>query len=113
MGVMRRELEVPLQPARISIESDQRARVEVISWTRIAVPVWSRISDAPVNEIRIRIVRPSHPRRTTASFPGVAFPRLVTGLTRSWDRVEAPYPLAGLRVVSIKESPDAGLTAAH
>src|SRR5260370_1222537 len=57
------------------------------------------------------MVRAGDPSRRAANFPRFAFPAFVTRLTRAGNRIKAPSPLAGVRVVSIDETANAVLTA--
>jgi hypothetical protein len=49
--VVRRELVVPFQPARIGVESDDAVAVEVVPKPLPAVPIRSRIAGAEVHQI--------------------------------------------------------------
>ena len=109
--VVRRELIVPLQLARIGIERDHRAAVQVVARPSGAVPVRSGIAGAPVGEVRLGIVRTGHPDRRAAVHPRVAAPRFVARLAWPGHGVEAPHFFAGLHVPRGDEAADAELTA--
>src|SRR5205809_7713239 len=81
--VVRRELVVPLQFAGIGVESDHGAAVEIVAIAFVAVPVWSRISNTPIDEIQIRIIGTGDPNRRAAMFPRVSVrrPGLVSGFS--------------------------------
>src|SRR6202011_1769793 len=51
MSVMRRELEVPLELARVGIERNHAAGIEIIAGPHIAIHVRTGIAGAPVDEI--------------------------------------------------------------
>ena len=109
VGVVRRELEMPLERAGVRVECDHRVGVQVVAGALIGVPVRTRIADAPVGEIEFRVVRPGDPHRATAVFPGVAGPGIVPGLAGSWNRVEAPRFFSRFRVEGRDEAADAEL----
>ena len=110
--VVWRELEVPAERAGRRIQRNQRAAVQVVALAGVAVPVRRRIPDAPVEQVEFRIVGAGQPRRRASSLPALTRPRLVTRLAGSWNGLKAPCPRAGLRVVGIDETADAGLAAA-
>src|SRR5258707_7700595 len=100
---------MPAQCAGTAVERYQRAGVKIVAGAVIAIPIRSRISDAPVDQVQLRIVRSRYPRRSAAGFPGIARPAFVTRLTRSRDGIETPSAFSGLGVVSIDEATNAGL----
>ena len=51
MNVVRGKLEMPFDFSRVRVQRQNRARVEVVSWPDIAIPVGARIARPPVNEI--------------------------------------------------------------
>ena len=67
--VVRRELVVPLQLARVGIERDDAVAVQVVAKTLAAVPVRCRIARAPERQVRLGVVRRRHsrPRRRRSS----------------------------------------------
>ena len=102
--VVRRELIMPLQHARIGIEREQRVGVQVVARPRLAVPIRIGISRSPVQQVERGIVRAAQPRRRAAALPDVSLPRVAAGLSRGRNRVEAPQPLARHRIVRVDES---------
>src|SRR5258706_14209855 len=105
---------MPAQLAVLDVERHQRRCVEVVARPLVAVPVGARIAGAPVEQLERGIVRAGEPRRAAAALPGVALrPRIAARLVGRRNRVEAPEPTAGLRVVGVEEAADAGLAAAH
>ena len=55
VGVIRRELKIPFQFARIDIQRDNRIRVKIVTGALFVVPVRPGIADSPVNLILLRI----------------------------------------------------------
>ena len=113
VGIVRGELKVPLQFAGVAIQRHERARVEIVARARIGVPIGAGIADAPVDGVRLGIVRAGYPGGTATGLPAIAEPRIVAGFAGRGDRIEAPGALAGARIVRVEEAADAGLTAAH
>ena len=56
VGVVRGELEVPLQLAGVRVESNDRIRVEIVARTLVGIPVRSRVPHAPVHQIELGVV---------------------------------------------------------
>src|SRR5262249_51417993 len=54
VAVVRRELEMPLQPAGIRVECDDAVRVKVVAGALTRIPVRAGIADTPVREILFR-----------------------------------------------------------
>ena len=79
--VVRRELEVPLELARVGVERDDAVGVQIVAGTLRRVPVGAGIADAPIREIERRVVRAREPHRRAAVLPRVAAirPRLEPG----------------------------------
>ena len=109
--VVRRELEMPLELTGVGVERDDRFAVEVVAGAAIAVPVGTRIADAPVGQIEIGIVGAGHPDRAAAGLPRIAGPRLVSALARTGNGVEAPGLLAGAGVERGDKPADAEFAA--
>src|SRR3954452_14015869 len=103
MRVVRGELVMPLEFARIRIERQNRARVEIVARARVSVIVRPRIARAPEHRIRRRGVRAAVPRRHPAGLPRIAGPGAEIRLSRLWDRIEAPDTFAGGGVVGVDE----------
>src|SRR4029077_355744 len=101
-GIVGRVLEVPLDLAGVSVESNGAVSVEVVAWPISTVPVRPWIADAPIDQIELGVVRAGNPGRPAARLPGVVtiLPAVVAGLALSRDRVGAPHLLAGLQIGS-------------
>src|SRR5215217_5326765 len=67
--VVRCELIMPAPHARIRIERDQRVGEQVIARPHAAVDIRRRIAAAPVEKIKLGIVRAGDPGRATAALP--------------------------------------------
>src|SRR4029450_9402644 len=100
--VVRRELVMPSELPCVGIDRDDRGGVEIVTLAVVAEIAGRRIADAPVNQIRLGVVAPGHPRRAATArqlfFPG---PCLAARLALPRDRVEAPRELARLGIVSV------------
>src|ERR1700722_5146655 len=73
-GVVGRELEMPLQFSGICIESHDGAAIQVVSGTRVGIPVWSRVASAPINRIEVGVKGTRAPATGRAVLPGIAGP---------------------------------------
>src|SRR5207247_1877491 len=96
--------------AGVGVERDDGRRVEVVAGMHVAGP-WPRVAGPPEREIELRIVVRGEPDRDAAGLPRVAFPRVVTRLARSRDRVGLPGLLAVARVEGGDVAADAELAA--
>ena len=85
---MRRELEVPLQLARISVQRDHGTRVEVVSRAHLGVPVGPCIPNAPIRQVQRRVIRTGQPDRPATMLPRIAAPRLVARFARLGDGLD-------------------------
>ena len=65
--------------ARVGIDGDDRAGVEIVAGMRIAGPGRS-ITDAPVSKIELRIIVSGEPYRPAAVLPVIALPSVMTRL---------------------------------
>src|SRR5712691_11497471 len=108
---MRRELEMPTEPAGGSLDGQQGARVEIVAGSTVAVPVRAGVTDAPVQEVELRIVRSCDPGRSPASLPTVPSPCVAPRFSGRRDRPETPAADAGSGIVGVEEPADARLTA--
>src|SRR5262249_35244633 len=86
--------------------------VEVVAFARVAVPVGTGVARAPIEELQRRIVRPGQPCCAAAMHPAVARPRFAAWFAGRRHGPEAPRLLAGLRVVGVEKTADAGFAAA-
>ncbi len=113
VGVVGGELEVPAHAARLPVERHERAGVEVVAGTDVAIPVGAGVADAPIKKIQLGVVGAGKPGGPAARLPTVAAPGVVAGLAGAGDGDEPPATLARLRVVAVEKAPDARLAAAH
>src|SRR5262249_56408707 len=81
--VVRRELEVPRDPAVYGIQREQRTGVEVVAGADVAVPVGTWIAGAPVDEIERGVVGTGQPRRAAAVLPAVPAPAVEARFART------------------------------
>src|SRR5262245_40904545 len=104
---------MPLQLPAIRIERQQRTCIKVVTRPNVAVVIRAGIARAPVNKVQFRIEGAGYPGRSSAVLPCIAapLPGLRARFARCWYRPEAPYPLAGFRIVSIEESANAAFCA--
>src|ERR1700674_723946 len=111
--VMLGELEIPFELAGVGIESEQRVAIKIVAGSAFAAIAGRRIACRPKSCIGAGIVGTGDPGRRAATFPGVAFPSFVAGLTRTGNRVEAPFTFASGGVVSVDEAADAIFAARY
>src|ERR1700752_3563126 len=97
---MGRELKVPNELAGHPSERDDAIGIEIVSRPYLALELWRRISDAPVEQIQLGVIAAGNPCRSPARAPGVVRPCLMSRLTGGRDRVETPTLLAGFGIVS-------------
>src|SRR5689334_3079743 len=62
------------------------------------VDVTGGIANSPIEKVEIRVVRPSHPRRSTTEPPTVARPGIRSWFARSRNGIEAPAQPSGSRI---------------
>ena len=67
MSIVRRELVVPFQLTGISIDRDERSRIEIVAKTVGAVIVRIGVTGAPIHQVEIWVVAASHPRPTATA----------------------------------------------
>src|SRR5204862_1767472 len=84
-----------------------------IAGADVAVVIGTGIPGTPVDQVQLRIVRSRHPCGASAMLLEIAAPCFGTGLAASGDGPESPNSLAGLCVVSVKESANASLGAGN
>src|SRR4029077_7518626 len=87
VGVVRRELKIPLQLSGIGIESQNAIGVEVIAGPLSGIPVGARIAGAPIRQIEIGIVRARNPDGRASVLPIIPVPGFVAGLAGTWNGV--------------------------
>ena len=112
VDVVRGVLEVPAHFAGVHVECDQRVGIEVVAGPGIAVPVRGRIPGRPVEEAEFGVIGAGQPGSPSSRLPTVAAPGVVARFPFGGDGPPTPDPFAGLRVVGVEESADAGLAAA-
>ena len=114
---------MPLQPAVVRVQRDDRVGVEVVAGPLLVVPVGSGVADAPIRQVQRGIVRAGHPDRTAAVLPRfriaerrrrgrTRLPRITARFVRRGNRVEAPCFPAAPRVEGRNEPADPILAAA-
>ena len=115
--IVRRELVVPLELSCIGIQRDHRRAIQVVAHAIVTVVVGTRITRAPHGEVGLRIVRAGHPNRCAAvqirivGLAVLAEPRLISRLTRTRYRVEAPHFVTRVDIVGRKETSHTMLAA--
>lgn len=102
--VVRSELEMPSEPARIGVERDQAFGVKIIALADIAVEIGGRIADAPDQEIGFGVVAAGQPGIPAAGFPRISRPGLVSRFAGAWNRVPAPDTLSSFGVIGVEEA---------
>src|SRR5207302_473389 len=91
--VVRRELIMPPQLARVRIEGDHRIAVEIVSKTQFRVSVWISVPSTPIGQVEIRVIRAGIPYSGAASLPRIARPCFIPRFTGSGNRGKAPDSL--------------------
>src|SRR5262249_46193891 len=84
---------VPNQVAGLRPDRDHARRIKTVSAAAIGRVVWLRIAGAPIDQVKLRVIRTVLPSRPTAVFPclGHIFgPGFRAGSARSWYGVPAP-----------------------
>ena len=110
-GIVRMVLEVSLDLAGGDIERDGRRGVEIVAGPLVAHPR-TAVADAPVREVRVRIVISRDPDGAAAGLPLVALgPGFAAGFAGRGNRVGAPLLLAGFRIECGDESADSEFAA--
>ena len=74
VGIVRRELVIPLQLAGLGFKRDDARRVEVVAQPFFAGEVGTGIADGPVDQIELGIVRAWHPCRAASVLERLADP---------------------------------------
>ena len=111
MRVMRRELKIPLDLARVGVEGEEAVRIQVVAGPEVSVPIRRRVAGRPIQKIEVRIVGTRQPCRAAARLPTVSAPGIATGLAGRRNRVRSPQQLAGLGIIGIDKAAHAGLGA--
>ena len=109
--VVRRELEVPLEPSSRGLQREDRVGVEIVALPLAAVVVGTRIARRPVERVELRIVRARQPRGAAAMFDVGARPCFRAGLARLRHRPEPPRFLSRFGVERGNEPADALVAA--
>ena len=98
--VMRHELVIPFQFARVRIQCEHGVGVEIISRTRVAIPAWIRIPGSPKRKVGFRVIGSSDPNGVAPVLIGVASPGIgsrIRGRVRCSPK--APQLFAGFDIV--------------
>src|SRR5689334_487042 len=104
MFVMLGELKVPVQFASVRIKRKQTVAIQIVSGATLP-PVRRRgIAGRPEQLVRRGVVNSGHPCRSTTDFPGACLPGIVSLLSWTGNRVEPPFALASLGIVSVDEA---------
>src|SRR5438876_11816375 len=92
---------MPLQFAGVGVQCDDGAAIEIVACAIVAIAVGTWISDAPVSQIEVGIIRARHPYGSASVLPCfvICRPRLVTGFAGTGNRIEPPGFFSGLCVV--------------
>src|SRR6185436_8698997 len=106
-------LEVPAILARLELDGDHRRGVEIVAGAEGAVIVGRGVAGREVDETEIQIDSRRLPDRGAAVLPRVVVlrPGVVTGLTRTGNRVEGPDQAAVLRVVGLEPAARTAIAA--
>src|SRR6187549_694053 len=103
--VVRRELVMPFAFAGVGINRNDGIAEEVIPVaTNRPVDLRAGIADGPVECVQIRVEGAGKPHRAAAELPAVAFPRIVSELTRRGHGIKPPHLLSGCSVVCIEKT---------
>ena len=107
-GLVGNVLVVPRHRPVIDVEGEHGVREQVVARTELGVEHRHRVPGPPDRDPLPDIVLAGRPHAAAAGLPRVVVvqPRLVAGLTRPWNGVEAPQLLAG-RLVQ-RGQPSAG-----
>ena len=109
--VMRRELVMPFECARIRVEGQDRVAVKIVALALGPVVVGTRVARWPVEQPRVRIVGAREPRGRASVFDRPSDPRLGTWLASRRDRPEPPHVHAARGSKCVDESPNAFVSA--
>ena len=113
MAVIRCELVVPLAPAGVRIEGDDRISEQVVEIAAHgSIDLRPGITDRPVEQVQRGVVRTRQPHRAATLFPAVAGPGVVPEFAGSGHGIPAPQAAAGGRLVRVEEPAGAEFAAA-
>ena len=97
--VVGNELAVPQELAGLGVERDQRVRVEIGAWPKLAVEVRRGIADRQVDDAGLGVERERRPQAAAAMLERLcALPGVGAGLAGIGDEIELPHRLAGLEL---------------
>ena len=113
MLIMLGELKIPFELSRVWIQRQQRIAVEIVARASFPAIRRRRIAGGPKSSVGSGIVSPRDPRWRPSDFPGFAFPRFMSRLARTRDRVEAPFALAGRGIIRVNEAANSIFPARH
>src|SRR5579864_1443342 len=107
--IVRRELEVPFQFARIGVESQHASRIKIVAGAGVSHKVRRRITGCPIQSIEFRIIGTGHPGRPTSVKIGIVGPTRGAKLPGPGYCPETPHQLSSLRIVGGHKSADSGV----
>src|SRR5437867_31063 len=104
---------MPLQLARVRVKRNDGTGVEIVAGAIVAIPVGPRVSNSPVRQVEVGIVRSCDPDGSTTVLPGIAVgrPGFVARFAGAGDRIEAPRFFSGLCIIGRDEATDTKFTA--
>ena len=102
--VMWRELEMPLELARVGIDRHQAARVQIVAGAHVAIHARPGVARAPIDQVQIGIVGSGDPCGPAAALPRVARPGISARLAFGRNGVKAPGAFTRLRIVGVNEA---------
>ena len=111
MHIVGSELEIPFEITGVGVQCQHRIRVEVVAEANITVPVGSRVSGTPVDQVQFRVIGAGNPGWAAAILPGIAGPGVVTEFTGAGDSIGAPDPFPGLRIIGVDKAANTEFTA--
>ena len=101
------ELEVPIQLSSVCIQGEQGIAVEIVTGASLTAIRGRGISGGPENLICDGIKSTRVPGGSAAVLPGIAFPTIMAGLSRTGYGIEAPLALASRGIIGVNKSADA------
>src|SRR5439155_19314971 len=104
---------MPLKLPGVRIESQHRARVQIVAGPEVPIVVGPGVAGAPVNSVGFGIVGAGVPGGYAARLPGVSCPGSEVRFARLRNRVEAPETFSSGCVISIQKSGNRMLAARH
>src|SRR5262249_13801104 len=109
--VVAARLKVPAVLPRLRLERHDGGTEEIVAPSPGTVVRSPRIAGIDIDEPQVRVQRGLRPNRRAARFPGVTLPGVVSDLTRSWHRIEAPDFPSALGIVRGHATPKRSVTS--